>query len=356
MRWSPLIAALLCPAIQAHNLDIYLRQSSTTVSENTAIKVFLNDLRDQNTDTEPGQNAVTFNRVELGFGYRNLELGYFKREDYALHYTSDTFELFYRDKNRLPIPQDREFDVFLDVQHVKTEGLRLGYQYRATPWLTLRVAVNAMEASDLLYGQLAGQLGRSNGRVAGELTAAYYYEQDYLLERQVDAVANGRGYSIDWGAHWHWGTWQAQLEVMDQWGHIRWRDAPYTELAGSSSFIYVDENGRARRRPVVSGIETYRTLKQPLPRHRRLTVARAITEQVTVTYQWEQYLAVDFNRWLIGYALTPSIDIKTGYDFSTEALWLGLASRYLSIELASDSRSFERARSLSLNFSAHWQF
>lgn len=350
-----LLGALVSPRLQAESLDIYLRQSSTTLSENTAIKVFFNDLRDEATDTDPGQNAVTFNRLELGLGYRNFELGYFWREDYALHYTSDTFELFYRDKNRLPIPQDKIFNVFLDVQHVKTEGLRFSYNYQVRPWLDLKITMNHMEASDLLYGQLAGQMSRTNGRIAGELSAAYYYEEDYLLKRRVEAPPNGRGYSLDWGAHWRWGPWQAIVKVMDQWGHIRWRDAPYTELAGSSSFVIVDDSGRARRRPIVSGLETYRPLRQPLPTHQQLTVSRSLTERWAVSYQREKYLAVEFNRWFVGYTPSQNLTFKTGYDFSTEAVWLAAESRYISMEFASDSRSFERARSLSLNIYAQWQ-
>ena len=122
--------------------------------------------------------------------------------------------IVYRDKNKIPFPDGETYDVYLKAQHIKAEGLRVGYLQRLPSDSFIRLSVNYYDAEDLLYGSLFGTVTVEDGDIAGgDLQVSYQYHEDYLLDRPNVIPASGKGYSIDLNAEFNIGEhWNLKMD------------------------------------------------------------------------------------------------------------------------------------------------
>lgn len=346
-----------CPMISNAEFSVFLDSASTVFSEPVPIALFEDDL-EGGEYPQSGRHAVTFNHVEIGMGFGGFELAYFMREDYAFDFSEETFELIYRDKNELPIAEDQSYQVYLKAQHIKADGWRLGYRLEFAPRRSLRFSVNYMKADELLYGTLAGEVTVDDGDInGGNLAVLYYYHEDYLLGRRIENPASGTGYSADL---------EADIELVeglvltakfhDIIGEIHWDRAPYSDLQIASTTTYYDEDGYARRNPMMTGKESYRNIKQPLPLHYEFNLKKQVWRGLSISYNREQYDKVVFNRLIAGYSLLSVVELQAGYDFTAEAIWLGMGAKGFLLQFAADDYRLSDSSALALRVAAYWRF
>jgi hypothetical protein len=352
--------AALFAAFSAHAGDkgsaVFFRHNSTLYSESVPIKDFEDDLKGGQVP-EVGHHTLTYNRLEMGFAWRDLDLAYWMREDYVFDYSSDTMKIMYWDKNKKRMP-DGNYDVYLKAQHIKADGWRLGYQFVLPADATVKVSLNYLQAEDLLYGSIAGQVTAENGDIkSGDLAVGYYYEEDYILDRPSVMPAEGKGYSVDVEAKIAFsGGWQLGLDVYDFGGRIRWKDAPFTDGAIASTSTYYDSQGYARRHPMMKAVEGYRDVEQNLPLHYLLTASKTLYGPLGILYVREKYDQVEFDRLLVLLKLAESVQFKGGYDFTQKATWVGMESKAFSLTVATDDWSLIQANSLVLRAMGRWEF
>jgi hypothetical protein len=338
------------------NAAVFVRQSSTFFSESVPLKDFEDDLKG-GSEPVPGKHALTYNRLEVGFGWRNFELARFMREDYVFEYTPDTMNIIYWDKNKKRIPQG-SYDVYLKAQHIKTEGWRAGYRISLPEDSHVRVSLNYMEAEDLLYGAIGGRVNVENGDISGgNLDLLYYYEEDYLLDRPNVRPADGKGYSFDVEAQINLqGGWRLDLNFYDLLGEIDWKNAPYTDAAIASTTTYYDSEGYAHRNPMMTAMEGYRKFTQKLPVFYQLSLAKDLYGPLGISYTREKYDSVEFNRLFLLCRLAGDFHLKAGYDFTMSATWIGLESNAVSLNLATDDWSLVDSNSLILRLAGRLTF
>ena len=84
----------------------------------------------------------------------------FLRQDYYLHFSQDTFDLVYQDKNKIPYDTSRRYDIHLDVAHVQIHGAKVGYDFVPLNNLQTRIEFNVFDAEEVLFGELNGYLSR----------------------------------------------------------------------------------------------------------------------------------------------------------------------------------------------------
>lgn len=352
-------AALFSPAyVQADdkNSAVFFRHSSNFYSESVPVKDFEDDL-EGGQEPAVGRHALTYNRAEAGFSWRNIELAYWMREDYIFDYSTDTIKIIYWDKNKKSIPEGI-YDVYLKAQHIKADGWRLGYQLVLPGDAAVKVSVNYLQAEDLLYGTIAGQVAVENGDIkGGDLGVSYYYEEDYILDRPAVMPAEGKGYSMDIEASIALsGGWQLNLNFYDLLGRISWEDAPFTDGTIASTSTYYDSQGYAHRNPMMKAREGYRDVTQKLPVHYQLTASKTLYGPLGVSYVREKYDQVEFDRLLLLLQLGKGVQLKSGYDFTQKATWLGLESKAFSLTVATDDWSLVQANSLVLRLAGRWEF
>lgn len=360
---APLIALslIMVSANIAHAQDaksaVFLRHGSTLYSDAVPIKAFEDDLKGIDKP-EPGQHALTFNKLEVGVAYRGLELGYFMREDYVFNFSADTMDIIYMDKNKIRIPDDKIYDIYLEAQHIKTEGWRLGYNLEFMRDSKVRLSLNYFDAEDLLYGSLEGRITVDNGNIdGGNLGVFYNYHEDYLLRRKNIQTAGGTGYSMDLEADIRFsGGWQMKIDLYDLLGKIRWDAAPYTQADIASTATYYDSNGYARRDPMMTGIASYHNFTQNLPTHYQVSVAKDIIGPWGLVYTREKYHRVDFDRAFLRYRIANEWSLLTGYDFAMEAVWIALQGDAFSLQVATDDWTLIDSNALVLQLAGRWAF
>jgi hypothetical protein len=348
--WLPLVAS-------ASSTAIFFQQSSTVFSEPVPIRLYEDDLRGGELP-ESGRYAVTFNEVETGFAYGQFEMAYFMREDYAFEFNEETFALIYSDQNDLSIPDGTRYNVYLKAQHIRAEGWRLGYVLDMARRGKLRFSLKYLQADDLLYGTIAGSVTIEDNDInGGDLSVLYYYQEDYLLRRDIPQSATGTGYAADLEADLQLtDKLSLQIKLYDMMGEIHWDDARYSDLQIASTSTYYDADGYAHRDPMLKGKEGYKSFKQPLPLHHELELSQILVGGFGVAYNREQYDKVVFDRLFLTYQLLPQVEILTGYDFTTRATWLGLSAPGFSLQFASDDYQLVASRALTVRASAYWRF
>lgn len=357
LLFAGLLLVITATASAEQDSAVFIRHRSTVFSESVPFKAFDNDLRGSSAPSG-GKHALTFNRLELGIAHRGFELARFIREDYVFNFSPDTMEILYRDKNRIPIPEGKIYDVYLKAQHIKAEGWRAGYGFRLLGTSHVRLSLNYIDAEELLHGSLAGQITVDDGDInGGDLEVLYHYEEDYLLGRRRINPATGTGYSVDLESKIELKRgWTIALNFYDLLGQIYWDTAPYTRATIASTNTYYDGEGYAHREPTMIATESYKNFTQNLPIQYQLSVMKQLYGAIGVLYTREKYDQVDFDRLFLNYQLSDSFSLLTGYDFTMEAFWIALHGDALSLDIATDDWSLIDSRALVLRLAGRLTF
>lgn len=347
-----LLFALTC-ATSAHATEqpwrVYLQSDMYAYSETSSVKqIVKDDLEGKHFDG--GEHSFTHNLWELGMQRGAWRVGYFLRYDYALDYSEDTAELIYADKNDLPIEQNREYQVVLDVVHARSSGLRLAYDWAFAPAWSLETSLVYLQAKRFQDGEVNGFFTAADDSYTGQLALDYYYDQDKLLHRVVERPT-GRGYAFDLHARWQATTSvQVALKVQDLFNRIDFKHAPYTQAAATSDRVSFDEDGRIDVKPVLSGREGYTKHTLRLPVQTTMEAAYQHEDSFRYLATWHRY--GDLNFPAIGmrfYAQTESY-LHSQYDFQSRAVSLGWHGSSGNVSITSDHWDLTEARTFGLGF------
>ncbi|HMY39862.1 MAG TPA: hypothetical protein PK011_11100, partial [Marinagarivorans sp.] len=247
-------------------LRLFASFDSVTYAENISIDAWMDDLHTK--DTAPGENAFTRNFSEWGVAYGQMSFAGFMRQDYYLHFSQDTFDLVYQDKNKIPFDTNRRYDIYLDVAHVETHGAKVGYDFAPFNSLQTRIEFNVFDAEEVLFGDLTGYLSMVNGKIKGDLLLDYNYTEDVVLDRPKTAPASGRGQSIDLEFWWQpIESLNVHVLAEDIYSRIKWSQTPFTEATITTVRTTTSKDGTVRRMPTISGREYFREVTQTIPRH-----------------------------------------------------------------------------------------
>ncbi|MFN3239103.1 MAG: hypothetical protein ACE37D_18895 [Pseudomonadales bacterium] len=154
---------------------IYSSLDLFAYSEPVSIDQFASDFDD---DLEDGETAFTHDRLELGVQWRGFRIGYVHRFDYVTEFTEDTAFYHHSEKNNLPIPTNRNYDLLLDVERVEAKGFEVGYEWEFHEGMTLDVSYSYYSDLSQLQSGFAG--------VRGDLEPF-----DAQLEADAQAIIDG---------------------------------------------------------------------------------------------------------------------------------------------------------------------
>ncbi|HEY6527563.1 MAG TPA: hypothetical protein VIZ65_02630 [Cellvibrionaceae bacterium] len=327
----------------AEKLRLFTSAHSITYAENISIDAWMDDLH--TTDTSPGEYAFTRNFSELGFAYGQMSFAGFVRQDYYLHFSQDTFDLVYQDKNDIPFDANRRYEILLDVSHVQIHGAKVGYDFSPLKSLQTRIEANFFDAEEVLFGTLDGYLGTNAGKIKGDLSLDYNYTEDVVLDRPLTPPASGRGQSVDVELWWQpIEKLNTHFLAEDLYSQIKWSQTPFTQATITTVRTVTDSSGAVRRAPTISGREYFRQVKQRIPRHFQADIGYQIIEPLRIEVVQERYDELAFNRFMAHYRVWPKFELGLGYDEKARAPRLEVASPYLSLMASADSTDGKKAK------------
>jgi len=250
------------------NIDLF------AYSEPVPIDEFARDFDDT---LKSGNTGFTHDIIKAGVQWRNYRIGYVHRFDYITQFTEDTAFIHHSEKNGRFIPQDRDYNVLLDVERIEARGFSVGVSWEF--FKRLQVDVDATYYSDLseLQSGKAVTLGDLEpftdqlkadadaivanlsvdsrdlspllalvAQIDADLLIDYAYDQPKFREKNfrkpnftgpqnpiisgVDfSEPDGTGYSVDVGFNWQVNDQlNLDLRLIDIANQFSWDDAPQT--------------------------------------------------------------------------------------------------------------------------------
>lgn len=345
-------------AKESNRVNFFLEAASHSYSEPVPISLFEDDLKSTLKPLE-GEDVLTFSRLQVGARYGQFAISVFVREEYAFHFSNDTFALLYADKNNLPLVDGETYNLDLDVSHIRVKGMTLAFRLWQSNEHVFNIVTSWLQASDLLTGSIRGVVEKQGSIFQGDLAVDYHYNEDYLLDRDLSdwSTRNGYGFSLGFNAQFEWfDRLTLKLDWPDLLGAIYWQKAPYTDVRVSSTYLYYDENDLPHRAPIMSGKEDFESFYQALPIYNTLDLSWRLTSRLEIGWQREQYERVVFNNTDVNWYMAEQTPIFLGYEWLTHAYRVGIRSPYGHLLLATDDWDLDKSHAAQVELGVSWRF
>lgn len=343
MKLFYLLAALffIPTIINADELRFETRLSSVSVSESIPVKSIIDDHWQGNY--EGSTSLFTLNRADIAFGYGHWMIGASARYDYFGRFSEETIGFIYRDKNKLPQPENQVLPVHLDVEHAISQGGFIQYDntYRSLRYL---VRLNGWYSEELLSGNINGELNTNvNEDYTGLLNFDYNYKEDTLFDRLTPDPIEGVGYSLDIELAWQVSdNIELSLKMHDVGHRITWKDVYHTKAT-------LDRTpDKADSAPSLSGIEDTQRYVQRFSQQNYLRMTYQLNSMDVyagtdhINKQHYPYLGLKVPAF--GDSINASIDVYP----KLKSVKLGLGSETIGITLGLNKSKFRNSNVVQL--------
>lgn len=362
-------ALLIIPSLEAQTEQGYFtRAESFSHSAANPLNALLNVLIGPAPDN--GDYALSRNSIEFGYRYERFELSLIHRNDYNLYFSPESAEFAYLNQNAQQIPPDRRYEVDVEANQYQLTGVKGGYHWPLSDTFALYGNLALYHATEAVYGHLGkdengegGYIGISqvtvNGQpqriLDGELHADYYYTDDPLFQRAVNAPS-GKGYSVDIGFRWQvLPNLTVEAEFADLLGEIRWSDLPHTIADATSETITFDEDGLLEAHPYFDGQERFDDLDQELTHRERINLEYRY-HKYSFGYEYDRMRVVTFHRLIAGYHWDERWGISGSYDTTSRAYGMRLHMPIGEAFVTLDELDSENAHTFGFGWSLTYQF
>jgi hypothetical protein len=331
--------------------QLFVRADSIAFSEPYPVYSTFTDL---NAGSKPGDTAFTHDQVDIGASYGPWTLASIKRYDFYLSFHPDAAELLYRGENDLPVERNRQYTINTLWNHASSTGLKASYTFNPHDRLKLRLAASFLRAEDLLHGSVAGaSVIDANEDFGGDVILDYRYSRDGLLDRQVDEP-DGNGYAVDVYVNWRASERLTIAVAAEDWlNAIRWRDAPFTQAALTSSTVSLDDNGSISTTPLLSGTEGYRDFTQKLPVRTSISMLYRANRQIEVVVQALNVESLNLPAIGVRYHRAPDKSWALAYDSAARAVTMSLETGWWHVSVGLDHLNVEKAHFVSIGAGVH---
>lgn len=297
--------------------------------------------------------SLIYGETELTLGRDNWRLSYIRRIELFLRAGGGLVELMWYDKNKIPLPPDKSFHLYLKGEGFEAHGVKFSqgrtFSCLENKKIGLGFAVSFLKGirtqKALIEGE-AHMVGSKDYDYSG--TMNYYYDYNYLYDREDIAIGSGHGITCDIGI----GVditkrLSASLLVHDIWGQIWWQDVPYTDAFFDSHNKKYDENGYVIYNPSISGWELTADITQKIfPK-----------TNLCLHYQFEKLIGLisaDFierdiypNTHLT-YCFSNFLSLNCGYNLFFHQMQIGIRYHDLRFGISFDQIDPKKTKAFSL--------
>ncbi|RZM80028.1 hypothetical protein [Pseudoalteromonas rubra] len=354
-RISPLV--LICALPQAkgayattNDIELIHQFHSEIYTEAQPVKAFVDDFDKPLTE---GDSAFTYNVFELGVKYKGIGLGAQSRFDYLLAFDPDTALYTHTEKNDLPF-EKRNYRYYLWGRQATTNGVFLSYDFELldkalviTPKFTYFKSTHFQDAR--VDGTIFGD------EVEGKLEAEYYFSKDILFKSFTPTEnPEGDGYSFDLAFSWQitpdLSVWAAGKDLMYE---TKYEGAGFvngftTDIPFSEREDGIDTTPSVRLRTSAYDQEIEYTFERDARYY--LGVKYRINNHFSTTLKARKYIDDAFVQATVSYHFGESWELFGGYETHSEAVELGIKTRYAGISVKMDNPDIEDAHYVNLNW------
>ena len=345
---------LIILPVHAVRADAYFSVDTFAYSEPVPVDAMINKW---NKHFSRGEDALTYNRIELGFTYQGFGIGVLKRYDIALEFSKDTSEFYYLTDNKLPLPVGKQYELDLQVKQTFSDGIRVNRTFQLNPQLKTNVGFSYLRGLWLMQGRMKG-----NATVVGDkdydfnFDVNYVYSEDALFDRNVDKP-NGQGFSIDVDIDWKiTDATMAHLQVLDLLARMYWDNAPVTTATATSSTKSYDDDGYVIYNPALSGYEKYKDYTQKLPPKITAELTHQLQSEYSMLLRSRIYETRSFYQLGLQYSFNDEYSARALYMLEVKAVTLAFQSKYFRCLLTTDSFQFDETHIFALQMQAHIPF
>ncbi len=334
---------------------VYAKSVMYAHSETAPVKqIVFDDFK--GPDYDGGKRSFTHNHWESGVLKDGVKVAVVARYDYILSYTTDFAELVYADKNNQIIETNRTYDLFLDVFHARTYGLKLGYAFLITPSITMEIDLSALKVASFIDGAMNGNVLVANDTYDGDVSLNYVYSKDKLLDRETSRP-NGYGYALD--VRWDFQVseqLEIDLEILDLFSQIKIDRAPFTEADANSERVNLGENGQIDVKPVLMGREGYR--EHTLRMNERISFEGRyrFTNDYISGLRFDRVDDRSYVSAVLNIPINEQYEFMSAYHLRTGAFTLGWQAETGHIALTSDQLDITKANTFGLSLGLAYLF
>ena len=337
---------LIWPTLTLADPQAYFSLNSFSYSEPIPVR----QLDQNNYDFDGGEIALTHNWAEIGVTYNNFGVGILGRYDYDLNFSKDTAEFYYLVNNKKPLQQGKKYDLFLEAKHTYSKGVRFSYYFPVIHDTKMNVGLSYLQGIWMTEGKARGRgVALSEKDYDFQFDVDYYYSEDVMFERQTD-TPTGQGYSFDISLDWQINRKAGlKLRVIDLFGKIYWKNAPFTTAAASSDVKEYDEDGYLIYKPVLSGFEGNSDFTQELQPQINGLLHYQWKDSLAVLWQIYSFTFADFYQFGLRYSLDSTSRFSALYMIETRAISIGYELKFFNVMITSDTFDLENAHTLGLS-------
>lgn len=359
-QWTLFFSLLLCAvcvcgasASTRYDSSVRLIGEAKGFSESFTLQQAIDELKGGDV---PSKGSKAFLKLRFGFsvGHGNHEVGVYQRRETFIKHSQGAADFIYYDKNNIPLPRSAFYPVDIAVNNARFREYQYIYRRALNDKLSLSLGLSALQADDLIKGELHGFVSTDNLfsglDFSWDALLDYYYREDYLLDRPRVIEPTANGYSTFVALNWQLSPkLKVLLQSQDPFSAIYWKAAPFTRASSTVS------NAIGLDKAAVSGNVGYEKIKQRLNPYYLIEAQLTLQPNFYLSARSESLFGREWNY--LGYRYqnkANSVFVRT--CFETHALELGFSSEYLTIFAGADKFDVKKAHYANLGLSFHVRF
>jgi hypothetical protein len=305
--------------------------------------------------------AISSGRLESGVSWDTWRLAALYREDFMVESNMDTTNLAYYNKQGLPVPSGKAFNVNLKIQGFDAEGIRLDKGMVVFQDESKTISFGA--GLSLLHG-LNVRIADANGMASSNATGYSYNvtAQDAYSNATYPFISNGtptgQGYALNIGTRIDWASGMyVDISANDLLGMMSWQNMPYTIETLNSVTLTRDANGQISYNPTINGINDIhrRTINQRLPTKLHAEWNYPLSDMdLTAGSDWIS------GFWLPQMGLTKHFGVEwkasMDYDIRFKTVGLRASNKQFYINVRSSSFDLGSANAFGIDFGISHEF
>lgn len=317
-------------------------------SENLSIYNLINEQQSQSGDSE---FSFTLDETVAGVKYGNWNLATFFRYEWYLNYSADTMRLYQDSLAGSDMQQSKSYQVDLEVEHLRSQGLRLGWYKELNNNFAAHMAASLIDARKMMSGSLTGSaLKSSSGDYQGQLQLDYTYSEDVLFDRQAERPKQAYGYSADLGFDWQiQPEWYLSVYARDVISNIYWDHMPTSTATATTATSYSTSEGYINIKPTISGRHSYHDYVQHMPTKYQAKLSYLASEQQAFSLN-NLYVSETLFTDLGWIQQWGSFTSELSYNLQTQAIGCKWHGRSGYIGLKADNLDYRQASYLGLTW------
>jgi hypothetical protein len=306
-----------------------------------------------------GKNIfVQRHKAEAGVIKDGWLVGLEYRKDVTAVIAGDTLELVRRQQQKTLGGDARSYPLEGKYQAWSGSGIRVGHVFSLSDQAAAgpRLLVSAALYQQVQYrevgvgGQVAYQ-SADNYQVQAQMQDANPKKQYPFMQSEPDASGYSVSATLDWPLS---ENLHARMQLNDLAGRIKLKNVPVTTTRIDTDAAYLDDQNHINYRPLLSGRNVQQTGSERIPP----------TSALSLSYQADRWL---FSGGLFRVADTVIPNAAVEYAFRWMTVGASYESRFNTVGLmlrrgpfqlnvASNSRSLDKATSLALSASLNYAF